>query len=71
MSGNVAEWCSDKFDPDYQFTKEANPEGPAAGAWRMIRGGTWAGDTDILSFKIAMPNDRSGMIGFRLVLPAD
>jgi formylglycine-generating enzyme required for sulfatase activity len=40
--GNVWEWCSDAFDPDYYSVSPANnPKGPAKGGERVIRGGSW------------------------------
>ena len=42
MSGNVYEWCSDRYDADYyQKPAEQNPIGPATGAYRVFRGGAW------------------------------
>ncbi|MBO4645808.1 MAG: SUMF1/EgtB/PvdO family nonheme iron enzyme [Bacteroidales bacterium] len=40
MSGNVCEWCSDYYGP-YPNTAQTNPTGPAAGAERVLRGGSF------------------------------
>ena len=42
MQGNVVEWVWDFFDPDYYSpSPSANPQGPASGRFRVIRGGGW------------------------------
>jgi formylglycine-generating enzyme required for sulfatase activity len=42
MSGNVYQWCADRFSVDY-YAKSAptDPTGPAAGTARVLRGGCW------------------------------
>jgi formylglycine-generating enzyme required for sulfatase activity len=41
--GNVAEWCNDWYDPAYYLSSPGrNPVGPAKGAKRALRGGSWA-----------------------------
>jgi formylglycine-generating enzyme required for sulfatase activity/serine/threonine protein kinase/RNA polymerase subunit RPABC4/transcription elongation factor Spt4 len=42
MSGNVCEWCNDRYDYEYyQKSPRRNPQGPASGEFRLYRGGSW------------------------------
>lgn len=42
MQGNVVEWVSDWYAPDYYLqSPELNPKGPESGRFRVIRGGGW------------------------------
>ena len=42
MTGNVAEWVADSYDPKhYQNTTFRDPSGPETSEFKVIRGGTW------------------------------
>ncbi len=73
MSGNAAEWCSDWYDADYYSrSRYENPEGPPAGIYRVIRGGSWysrARDLRCAARQFFRPSRADGFIGFRLVHP--
>ena len=43
MSGNVSEWCSDWYHPDYYSSSpKNNPQGPKSGENGALRGGSWS-----------------------------
>ena len=44
MHGNVREWCSDWYGEGYYVeSPELDPQGPAEGSHRVLRGGSWFG----------------------------
>ena len=45
MSGNVFEWCQDRFG-EYSSLAQMNPSGPSSGANRVRRGGCWSGNAE-------------------------
>ena len=71
MSGNVWEWCQD-WKGDYPTEQiGSDPQGPASGAYRVLRGGSWfsVADSCRVSYRIDIaPDLRSFDNGFRLLL---
>ncbi len=72
MSGNVFEWCSDRYDA-YSTTTESAVVNPvhAMGANRVFRGGSWLDDAQSCSSTIrtfSWPEFRDNSVGLRLVL---
>jgi formylglycine-generating enzyme len=48
IGANIHEWCSDWFQADYySVSPERNPKGPAEGARRSSRGGSWRHQTKV------------------------
>ena len=67
MQGNVLEWVSD-WKANYFTGAQTDPEGPASGSFRVLRGGSWNHGRSILRSawrNDGTPGNRSS-IGFRV-----
>ncbi len=70
MSGNVWEWCSDRYG-SYSSTSVTNPTGPSSGSYRVRRGGGWYYNAVYcrVSYRYnSTPSIRNFYLGFRLAL---
>ncbi|MDP6396118.1 MAG: formylglycine-generating enzyme family protein [Candidatus Marinimicrobia bacterium] len=73
MSGNVWEWCSDRYG-DYSSSSQTDPQGSNSGEYRVLRGGCWCYVADYC--RVAARDryylgSRNVNSGFRLVLSQD
>jgi formylglycine-generating enzyme required for sulfatase activity len=79
VHGNVAEWCSDFYDPDYyKKSPRENPPGPDAGVldtgfrqfFRVVRGGCWLDEPracrSAYRFRL-QPTEPYRLVGLRVV----
>jgi formylglycine-generating enzyme required for sulfatase activity len=49
MAGNIREWANDWYDSGYYSVSPTNdPQGPATGSYRDLRGGGWCCGTVLL-----------------------
>jgi serine/threonine-protein kinase len=73
MAGNVSEWVADWYQKDYYAASpEANPMGPTAGTFKVLRGGSWLSVPRALrtmTRDYAAPALRDDSVGFRCVMP--
>ena len=70
MCGNNYEWCAD-FYGEYSSEDQTDPQGPASGAERVVRSGSWytpADECRSTSRSAAAPSDAFVHLGFRLAL---
>ncbi len=70
MSGNIWEWCSDWFQMYYyKVSPPDNPQGPAKGEKKVLRGGTWISLDEgcmVTSRGGLQPDRKDKYTGFRL-----
>ena len=70
MTGNVWEWCND-WHGQYFSSYQRNPQGPASGQGRILRGGSWyfiGPDGRVADRNWSVIDIRRYISGFRLVL---
>lgn len=77
LVGNVWEWCSDWFSPNWRLMhKERNPQGPDTGGSKVMKGGSYlCHDSYCNRYRVAArtsntPDSSTGNLGFRTAMDA-
>ena len=72
MHGNIWEWVQDWYGT-YTAESVTDPQGPASGSYRVIRGGSWNSGArscrSVYRYRLA-PDNRMAFLGFRLLRTA-
>ncbi len=72
MSGNVSEWCWDRYaETYYQVSSAIDPRGPDNGIYRVVRGSNYTSgitDSRLSRRGYKVPAYLDGTLGFRIVL---
>ncbi|MHB9033798.1 MAG: formylglycine-generating enzyme family protein, partial [Anaerolineae bacterium] len=75
LAGNVMEWVSDWYQNDYyDQAGYLNPSGPAAGEFKVLRGGSWYRIPASISLALRThlePSYKLNYVGFRCVKDSD
>ncbi len=72
LTGNVWEWCSDRYSKNYYKDSPLNnPQGPSFGSCYLIRGGSWHSEPKSIrtTYRVGInSNSSDDNLGFRLAM---